>query len=81
MYSAWLSIVSHDSIQKPLAANQIMKNRNYLGLGIALSAGVGTAIGVAMNNVAMGIGLGTGIGLVIVAGIVKKSKNKDDKEN
>ena len=35
-----------------------MKNRNYIGLGIALGAGIGSAIGVAIDNLAMGIGMG-----------------------
>ncbi len=41
------------------------KRQHYLGAGIALGAGIGTALGIAFDNLAIGISLGAGIGLVL----------------
>ena len=58
-----------------------MKNKNYLGIGIALGAGIGAAIGVAMGNLAIGVGAGVGAGLAIGAGFSQKNKKEEDKKD
>jgi hypothetical protein len=47
--------------------NQNDKRPGFLGVGIALGAGIGTALGIAFDNLSIGIALGTGLGLVFGA--------------
>lgn len=52
-----------------------------IGLGIALSGGIGIALGLALDNMFLGYGLGIAIGLIL--GIVwsqqeKKTTNDDE---
>jgi len=57
-----------------------MKQKNYLGIGIALGAGIGTAFGVVMDNIGMGIAIGAGVGIAMGAAMSKK-KDKDNSED
>ncbi len=52
-----------------------------MGVGIALSGGIGIALGLALNNMFLGYGLGMAIGLIL--GIIwsqqeKKTTNDDE---
>lgn len=50
------------------------EDTNYVGLGIALGAGVGVALGAAFNNLAMGVALGAGLGVVLGAVLYSQKK-------
>jgi hypothetical protein len=48
-----------------MADDMEAKRQHYLGIGIALGAGIGTALGIVFDNLAIGISLGAGLGLVL----------------
>ncbi|MDJ0793675.1 MAG: hypothetical protein QNI98_05455 [Woeseiaceae bacterium] len=41
----------------------------FIGIGVALGAGVGAAFGVAMDNIALGVGMGPAFGVAIAVAI------------
>ncbi len=41
----------------------------FVGLGIALGAGIGTVVGVLTDNLALGVALGAGLGVVVGASL------------
>ncbi len=50
----------------------------YVGAGVALGAGIGTAIGAALDNIGVGIAIGTGVGIAIGAALsVVRRKDVD----
>ena len=61
-----------------MAEDMEAKRQHYLGVGIALGAGIGTALGIAFDNLAMGISLGAGLGLVLgsVMGVLRANKSQ-----
>ncbi len=56
-----------------------MNKNNYLGIGIALGAGIGTSLGVVFNNIAIGIAIGVGIGTAIGLVLSQQASQKEDK--
>lgn len=54
-----------------------MKNKNTMGMGVALGVAIGTAIGVATDNLALWLSLGIAIGVAIAGGIKAKNSKKD----
>ena len=50
--------------------------QHYLGTGIALGAGIGTAMGIVFDNLAIGISLGAGLGLVL--GLIIGAQRADE---
>jgi hypothetical protein len=49
----------------------------YVGVDIALAAGIGAALGVAMDNIALGMGLGTAICLALGAALTQANKPRN----
>jgi hypothetical protein len=68
-----------------MAEDMESKRQHYLGIGIALGAGIGTAFGIAIDNLAIGISLGAGLGLVLGSAMgarrVEKSKQPTRSDN
>ena len=52
------------------------RKRNYVGIGIALGAGLGTAFGAATHNMGVWVAIGTGIGLAL--GMALSPRNSGD---
>jgi hypothetical protein len=66
-----------------MAEDMESKRQHYLGTGIALGAGIGTALGIAFDNLAIGISLGAGLGLVLgsVMGARRVDKSQQPPRN
>lgn len=56
------------------------KEDQWVGTGLVMSVGAGTALGIIFNNLALGAAMGAGIGIVIgsIISSYKKSKKVDD---
>lgn len=57
-----------------------MKQENYLGMAIALGAGIGTALGVAVKNIGLFVALGAALGLAIGIFLSRKSQPEDSEK-
>ena len=51
---------------------QMPKKTNFLGVGIALGAGLGVVFGSAMHNVAVGIAIGMALGVALGSAMNKR---------
>jgi len=66
-----------DNIVKHLKKeHKLVTEGQYIGIGLAIGVGGGTAIGAALGNPGIGPAIGTGIGLAIGAYLNKKAKEE-----
>lgn len=64
----------------PTNNNENKNQVNYIPVGMALGAGIGTSIGVATDNLAVGVALGAGIGMLLGTLLQQRMNNNKNGE-
>ena len=56
--------------------HHLVREGQYMGIGLAIGAGTGTVLGAALDNTGVGTAIGTGIGVAVGSYLDKKAKKE-----